>query len=382
MAGVALTSSSLQGPSVQARLGRYLWISVLFLPTLLSILYFGFIAADRYVSEAQFVVRNASKQQGISGLSAMLQLSGLGRAQDETYSVQAFLNSRAASDRLAEHLPIADIYSHPNADFLMRYPSLIYGSTSEERRLYLNWMISTSYSSSTGISTLRVTAFEPSDAQKIAKLLLDFGEETVNKMNVRVQTDAAATAEREVKLFEDRLINAQIGLTAFRNRELMIDPASSSLIATELIGRLGAELSLTEAQIIQINATSPNSPQLAALQAKANSLKSQVAAERSRIASSSTGLADKLAQYERLVLDQEFAKQSLSKAVAALDAAQQEARRQQLYLDRVVEPSLPDYAAMPQRARLIVTTLAFNILLLLLGWLITSGFREHAAEGR
>jgi capsular polysaccharide transport system permease protein len=352
---------------------------VLLSPTLIAALYFGFVAADRYVSEAQFVVRSAARPGSSGGLGALLQVTGLGRAQDEIFSVQAYLNSRDAAASLASRLPLREYYGRAEADAVARYPSLVFGATAEEFHRYLQWMITTSYSSTTGITTLRVQSFRPADAKAIADALLDLGEETVNQMNVRIRSDAVRLAEAEVRRNEQRLVASQVEITNFRNSELMIDPAGSSLLVAELIARLSAELSQTEAQIRETVAATPDSPQLPSLRLRAEALKLQIAEERQRISASDSGLADKLAVYERLVLDREFAKSSLSAAVRALEAAQQEARSQQIYLERIVEPAVADHALAPERLRLVATTFGLNAIFLMVGWLVFSGLREHAA---
>jgi hypothetical protein len=48
-------------PSRRLLLRHYVRWALLFLPTLLAAFYYFFIAADRYESEARFVVRSASR---------------------------------------------------------------------------------------------------------------------------------------------------------------------------------------------------------------------------------------------------------------------------------------------------------------------------------
>jgi capsular polysaccharide transport system permease protein len=349
-----------------------------FLPTIVAVLYFGLVASDRYMSEAKFVVRTAAKPSGLSGLGSFLEMTGLARSQDDVFSVQDFLTSRDAVQQLAEKLPIADIYNRRGADLVARYPSLFYGATLDQFHRYFQWMITVIFSSTTGITTLRVQAFRPEDAEAVALALLDLGEQMVNRMNERLQNDAVRAASDEVTRGEQRLIAAQVAITGFRNKELMIDPARSSVIVTEVTARLDAELTQTKAQLTETVSASPGSPQIAVLQRRIAALEAQILQERSRISDPSTGLANKLADYERLVLERDFAKQALAAASAGLDAARAEGRRQQLYLERVVEPNRPDYPLMPQRLRMIVTTFGINCLGLLVLWLIFSGVKEHA----
>jgi capsular polysaccharide transport system permease protein len=359
--------------------GRRVRMVLAFLPTIVAALYFGLIASDRYVSEAKFVVRTAAKPNGLSGLGSFLQATGLVRSQDDVFSVQDFMTSRDAVRQLADKLPLTEIYNRPEADFIARYPSLFYGATLEQFHRYFQWMLTVTFSSTTGITTLRVQAFRPEDAHAIALGLLDLSEQMVNRMNERVQNDAVRLAAEEVSRNERRLVAVQLAITNFRNRELMIDPARSSVIVTEVTARLDADLTQTRAQLTEMTAGSPSSPQIGVLQRRIAALETQILAERTRISDPSTGLANKLADYERLVLEREFAKQALTASSAGLDAARTEARRQQLYLERVVEPNSADYAIMPQRLRMTATTFGINIVGTFVIWLIFSGVREHVA---
>lgn len=49
------------------------------------------------------------------------------------------------------------------------------------------------------------------------------------------------------------------------------------------------------------------------------------------------------------MLEREFAEKALISAMTAVEAARVEAMRQQVYLERVTNPSHPDYSAYPWR---------------------------------
>jgi capsular polysaccharide transport system permease protein len=224
-----------------------------------------------------------------------------------------------------------------------------------------------------------VQAFRPEDALLITQTLLELGEEMVNRLNERINADAIRTAAEEVGRSEQRMIDAQMALTEFRNRELMVDAVQSSVVITEVIAGLDAERIAAQAQISQLAAAAPDNPQIKLLYGKVNALNGQISDQRALIAEPSTGIAKKLAEFERLSLMREFAKMSLSSANTALDNARTEARRQQLYLERVVEPNLPDFPISPQRLRMIATIIGGNALFLLVIWLFYMGVREHGA---
>ncbi|MFZ5784770.1 MAG: hypothetical protein ACOY4R_31630 [Pseudomonadota bacterium] len=360
---------------------RLLRWALLLLPSILATVYYGVVATNQYESEARFVVRSAARPEMSGTLSFLVQL-GLARSQDDSFIVQDFIGSRDAVQRLKARLPLRRIYGHEGADFLSRYPSLIYGPEEEEFYKYLRNMVTVVHSERTGISTLRVRAFDPADARTVAEALLQQSEELVNRLNARVQTDAIANSEAEVKTAQERLIEAQTRLTEFRNRELILDPGRSAVALADLIARLSAELGSVQAQIAETKSGLVNSPQLGTLQRKAAALESQIAEERRRVGDDREGLATRIAAYERLQLEREFARRMLGSSEAELARAKSEAARQMLYLERVVEPNSIDYPTQPRRARLAITILAANILLILVGWLIYSGLTEHAPHLR
>lgn len=353
------------------------WI-LLLLPSVLAVAYYGLVAADQYESEARFVVRSTARPETSGTLSFLVQL-GLARSQDDSFIVQDFIGSRDAVDRLKARLPLLRIYGHENADFLARYPSLLYGPEEEELYRYLKNMISIVHSERTGISTLRVRAFDAAGARAVAETLLQLSEELVNRLNGRLQTDAIANSAAEVKNGQERLIEAQTRLTEFRNRELMVDPARSAVALAELIARLSAELGVVQAQVAEMKGGTAASPQLVGLQRKATALEQQIAEERRRVADDREGLASRIAAYERLQLEREFARRMLASSEAELVKARSDAARQMLYLERVVEPNLADYATHPKRLRLVLTVFAANCLVILVGWLALSGAREHTS---
>jgi capsular polysaccharide transport system permease protein len=117
------------------------------------------------------------------------------------------------------------------------------------------------------------------------------------------------------------------------------------------------------------------------LQQRADAIEHQIDVERGRVGSSSDGLAEKIATYERLMLEREFSIRTLAQAVTALETARIEARRQQIYLERVVEPGRPDEATMPRRWETALTIFGFNVIGGVVLWLIGAGLREHASHG-
>lgn len=354
-----------------------LFTVIVIVPTLLATVYFGLIASDRYVSVASFVVRSASSHGSAGSLGSFLKVTGIVQSQDDAFAVHEFMISREAVREVEEKLPLRKMYALEGVDFLSRYPSLIFGASHEELYRYYRNMVEVTVHPASGISTLKVQAFTPDDAQTIARTLLDLGEKVVNRMNARIQQDAVRFAEADVIRTQERLIASQIALTAFRNRELMIDPGKSSVAMMNLVGQLSTDLASTLSHIREIEALSPDSPQLPSLHRRVAALQGQIDQERGRVSTHSDGLADKIAEFERLSLEHGFATRAQTAAISALENARIEARRQHLYLERVVEPHLSDDPGRPYRVRNIAVTFGGGLVLFLIVWLVASGVREH-----
>jgi capsular polysaccharide transport system permease protein len=89
--------------------------------------------------------------------------------------------------------------------------------------------------------------------------------------------------------------------------------------------------------------------------------------------------ANKAADFERLTLERAFADRQVASALASLEAARNEARRKQLYLERIVQPNLPDYALEPRRARNVLATFILGLVAFGVMSMLLSGVKEHQA---
>ncbi|MFZ5784771.1 MAG: capsule biosynthesis protein [Pseudomonadota bacterium] len=329
------------------------------LPTLLATVYFGLLAADRYQSEAQFVLRMPGRSLANAAMGLALQNStggmagsiGVARSTDDGYLVQEFLESRDAMAWAETHAALRTAYDAAPArrDFLWRFPNPFEPSGEEGLYRHFKRMVTASFDSTTGVNTLKVQAFSPQEAQRIATSLLGAAEGLVNRLNERARQDTIARANAEVTQLKGRLEAAQAALTAFREREQLIDPSQPTLAVLETIGKLAQEAALVSVQIGELGQGSPNSPQIAPLRARRAALEGQIAQERRRLAGDAQSIAPRIVEYERLMLEREFAEKALVSAMTALETARVEANAQQVYLERVTQPGAPDYPAAPWR---------------------------------
>lgn len=349
------------------------------LPTLIAAIYFLLIASPRYVSEARFIVR-APNQAQPSALGVTLQSAGLAPASTDAFAVHDYIRSRDGLAELSRRHDVTAILGGPGADLFARYPRPWESRSLEGRHKAFQRFVTVGYDSTTGISTLRVEAFSARDAQALAEGLLQGGENLVNRLNQRAAADAVAEAERAQIEAQTALATSQGRLTAFRNRERFIDPTRAAAESAQLIGQLAATVAGLRAERAQLAAEAPQSPQLPSLDNRINAYEGQIAAERAKVAGQAGSLAPRVGAYEDLVLEREFADRQATEAAAGLVEARQEARRQRLYLERIVNPGRPDQAMEPRRWMSILTVLITMMLIYGVGWLVWAGVREHRQD--
>ena len=108
-----------------------LFVICVVLPVCVVATYYIFIAADMYVSEARFIVRSSSISPRLGGAASVGQVSTLVRTNDDTQSVNAYIASRDALDRLISEDNLLDVVSRPEADLLARFPRFWFGPVKE-----------------------------------------------------------------------------------------------------------------------------------------------------------------------------------------------------------------------------------------------------------
>jgi capsular polysaccharide transport system permease protein len=355
-----------------------LLVATVFAPTLLAVVYYGFIASDIYISESRFVVRSPQRQQSSSVLGAIFSGAGFTRSQDDAFSVHDFIVSRDALSELDTKLQVRKAFNDPKVDFLSRFPGLFGDDSFESLHKYYGQRISIVHDSASNISTLRVSAFNAEQSHAINELLLVMGERLINQTNDRGRQDLVKYAQAEVTAAEGKTKEASLALAGYRNQRSVFDPDRQSAIQLQQVSKLQDELIATKMQLAQVRTLTPDNPQVPVLQKRAEALQREMDNEMAKVAGGgSNSLTNKAAEFERLTLERAFADRQLASAMGSLESARNEARRQALYLERIVQPSTPDMAVEPRRLRAIFTVLMMGLIAWGILNILLAGVREH-----
>jgi capsular polysaccharide transport system permease protein len=353
-----------------------LFVALVVVPSLIAAALFGFILADRYEAEARVVIRSPSRSV-TTQLTNLLKSTGMVRATDDAYAVQEYMRSRDAMDRLLQTAHLRELFGRPEADFIWRFPNPFMSNSNEGLYKAYTRVVDVAYDETSGIVTLRVQAFRPEDAMRFASSLVDAAEQFVNQLNERSKRDAIESALSELERMEKRTVEAQSALTKFRESEMLVDPSQASMIILEGISKLSLELAELNVQITELSQVSAKSPQLQSLRARVVAIEDQILKERRRLAGDDSSLAKKIAQYESLVLEREFAERGVTTALGSLELARTEAQRQQIYLERVANPTAPDYPIYPHRTLLILGVVLAALLVFKVVLAVLADIRRH-----
>lgn len=368
----------------EEKLGRFrsarkvnkLFLATVVVPTTLALVYFGVIASDVYVSETQFVVRSPDKP-ATTGLGVLLKSVGFSNAGDEIFATQDYVVSRDALRALNREGAVASAFTRDNISIFDRFNPLGINGTFEDLYDYYRDRVEIQHDATSSITTLSVEAFTPQDAYKFNKLLLAQAEGLVNRLNSRGQKDLVEYAQRETDEAEQAGLNASRELARFRDQRGVIDPEKQATLQLQMVSKLQDELIGARTQLAQLRALAPENPQIQPLETRIASLTREIQTGLSKVAGAGNSLSGTAVRYQRLELEREFASKRLAAALSSLQEARNEARRQQAYVERIVQPSLPDEAEKPRRLRGILATLLLGLVAYAIATMLVAGIREH-----
>ena len=369
---------SIAAARIRSRVKKANWLFLLtvVIPTAIATIYYGLLASDVYISESRFVVRSPDKPAA-SGLGVLLKSAGFSNAGDEIFAAHEYVRSRDALRALNSNNAVARAYGSSAVSMFDRFNPLGVNGSFEDLFRYYQGMIDVEYTTSSSITTLIVRAFTPEDAQKFNRKLLERSEDLVNRLNNRGRSDLVRFAMEEVVEAKLAAREAALALAHFRNARGIIDPERQATVQLQMVSKLQDELIGARTQLQQLRAIAPENPQVPILEVRIRSLGREIDEQLGLVAGSRRSLSATAAQYQRLELEREFADRRLAAAMNSLEEARNEARRKQAYVERIVQPSLPDEALQPRRLRGIFATLVVGLIAYGILTMLLAGIREH-----
>ncbi|MHC1727602.1 MAG: hypothetical protein AB9866_16635 [Syntrophobacteraceae bacterium] len=351
------------------------------IPTIIAAVYFFLMASNEYVSEARYTVKGAHSAPQSSELIGMVLGGGGGGASGylDSWIVQDYILSSDMIDALEKKIQLRRIYTDKSIDFFSR---LSEDASKEEFIKYYRKRVAVAFDFSSGITTLTVRAYKRQDAKLIADAIIELSEVLVNRISDRAQADALQLARQELEQAEQKAIKASSDIKAFRNEQGDINPQATAQIILALIGTLDAELAKTNAELAETKTyMRENSPRIVALKTKLAALRDQIESEKSKLTGKDGKVVSGLVEdYQRLVMEQEFAVKRYTSALTAFEAARVQAIAKSRYLEPIVMPMLPERHDIYLGIRNVASVFGIFLLAFVIISLGMAAIREHSGQ--
>lgn len=352
---------------------------VVLLPIVASAIYLWGVASDQYNSTVGFSVRREETTPAVEILGGLTSLSGSSSSDSDI--LYEYIQSQEMVGTVDKRLDLRAIWSKPSFDPVYALPADV---TIEELVDYWHRMVKIYYDGSTGLIEMRVLAFDPDDAQKIAQAILDEASRMINELSAIARADATRYASDDLEQAIERLKTARQAMTEFRSRTQIVDPA------TDMQGQMGL-LNTLQGQLAQAmidldllrDTTREGDPRIAQVQRRIDVINARIADERKKFGvgtgnAEGEDYATLFAEYERLTVDRQFAEQAYTAALGTYDSARAEAQRQSRYLAAYVRPTLAEQSLYPQRWITLSLIAVFAFLTWALATLIYYSVRDRA----
>lgn len=354
------------------------FLLIVLLPSAAAAWYLWTKAADQYASTVAFSVRAEETSSAIELLGGITELSG--SSSSDADILYEFIQSQRLVAEIDTALDLRGLWSWPEGDPFFTYAA---EGTIEDLVEYWERMVKISHDTTTGLIEVRVLAFRPEDATRVAEAIFQRSSEMINTLSAIAREDAIRYAREELDEAIQRLKSARQAVTAFRNQYQIVNPEADLQIQVELLATLQTKLAeaLIEQELLA-ETTRPGDTRMAQVERRIRVIRDQIAAERRKVGVGASGLgeeafADIIGEYESLSVDREFAERAYTGALANYDAAQAEARRKSRYLAAHVEPTHAESARYPERPILLLLTALFLFLVWGIGVLVFYSLRDR-----
>lgn len=348
------------------------------LTTLVATVYYGWIASDRYTSIFQFTVE-ASHQTMPTMLDGLLG-GASGQTGKETGLLFEYIQSSAMLKELDQGLDLRSHYSEPEVDMLSRLDK---NASSEAFLEYYRNLIDVDITTTPGVFTVSVQAFVPAYAQAIGENITSLSEILINQVNQKALNDSVAYSKDDLIAAKMRLFDAQTKLRLFQDAETDLNPAQSSASVASLVSMFEAQLAQANSELSELlTYMRKDSIQVKTLKAKITAIRKQIGVQRIKLAGVNSEGNDrkfsaKLSDFDRILLEVEFAKRAYEASLASLEMAKAEAIRKFSYVVAFVPATLPHAPSEPQRLLMIISVFFGSCFVFMLLSFLTATIQDH-----
>ncbi|ADE86603.1 capsule polysaccharide transporter [Rhodobacter capsulatus] len=320
-----------------------------FLPTLIAGWYYFVVATPMYATKTEFVIQKAdSMGGGGSGLGSLFSGTQLATNQDSV-TVQSFLQSRDAMLRLEADKGFKEHFSQPGIDPIQR---LAPDATNEAAYKLYKRNVKIGYDPSEGLIRMEVIAADPQVSKAFSEALISYAEGQVDKLTARLREDQMRGARESYEDAEQKVFAAQGKVLELQEKVGILDPAAEGAGKMSQVTGFETELQKKRLELGQLlDNPSPSPARVAGVRGDISRLETMIAELRRQLTEktgSTESLASVTGQLRIAEAELETRQGLLAAAAQQMEVARIEANKQVRYLEMGVRPVAPDEPTYPR----------------------------------
>jgi capsular polysaccharide transport system permease protein len=340
--------------------------------------YWGFIASDRYVSQADVIIQHtASGGNQPMDLGSLLAGGASSGSRPDQLLLRNFLLSTGMLNKLEAALHLRAHYSDMARDPWSRMWS---ASVSQEafHRYYLSH-VSVEFDDYAGVLVIKAQGFDPKTAQAITTLMVAEGEKYMNDIGHRLAQAQVSFLETQVEKMATRFEEARLAVLAYQSKKGMVSPLSNAESGVGNINKLQAtRVELQTRRTALLAYLAPKAPGVVDLDVQIDAIEQQISQEKSALtAPNSDPLNRTVEQFQRLEMAAGFAEDVSKTALTGLEKGRMEATRTLQKISVLQAPTLPEEPLEPRRLYNIITFVLVTMLIAGILNLLAAIIRDH-----
>ena len=350
-------------------------IRVTLLIAALTVIYWLVVASDRYVSEANVIIRKTDSVSAPT-LDIPLLAPGMGGVnRPDQLLLRDYLLSVDMLKKLDAKLDLRSHYSNWQRDVISQ---MWFKDASIEwfHRHFLS-RLSVEYDDFAGILRIKVQAYDAPMAQAISAMLVAEGERYMNQLGHELAEAQVNFLTQQVSQAQLRFQQASQALLNFQNNKGLLSPQATAESINALIAKLEEQRAQLETQLASLpRSLDRDHPNIVLLKQSLAAVDRQIEQEKAKLATpSGKTLNASMEEFHRLQMEANFTQDLYKSSLAALEKGRIDATRMLEKVSVLQSPTLPEYPMEPRRiyntiATLLVAAMLAGILKLLEGIIV------------
>ncbi|MGN6023942.1 chain-length determining protein [Alcaligenes faecalis] len=338
-------------------------VRLILILAIFTIAYWLVFASDRYVSEANVIIRKTDSV-GAPTFDLGMLVSGVASVdRANQLLLRDYLLSVDMLKKLDAVLDLRTHYSSSEHDLASR---MWFQDASMEwfHRHYLS-RVQVEFDEFSGVLRIKVQAYSPEMAQAITQQLVQEGERYMNVLGhemAQVQVDFLVT---QVDQAQGRFQQASQDLLNYQNKAGLLSPQATAESINAIVAALESQRAQLQTQLASLpKSLDRDHPNIVMLKQALKAVDAQIKEEKLKLATPSGGtLNTYVEEFYRLEMNVQFTQELYKSSLSALEKGRIDATRMLEKVSVLQSATLPEYPMEPRRLYNSLVTLLLALIL-------------------